>query len=206
MHLAPPRVEPAQRVFAGLLGFNSQHVDDDPAHVQHTLARRRVGPHDALRQVGVQHALGTQTNPYAPPVDVIRSMPPWLVRWTPRCRLRSARFVVSTEWAARRRQARRGLGWFGTSEVAASHSAGAHALHSFQRSDVAGRRHSVPRRGGRDGLVIKARQPATTYSLWTRPLAYWRVPTCRKTMSRCSGPKSGIPEPRSTGMRVMMRR
>ena len=49
-------------------------------------------------------------------------------------------------------------------------------------------------------------QPAIRYSLWTRPLAYCRVPTCFRMMSCGTGPKSGIPVPRSTGTRVMMRR
>src|SRR5438093_823624 len=57
-------------------------------------------------------------------------------------------------------------------------------------------------RGGGD----RGGQAAITYSLWTRPLAYCRVPTCLRTMSRCIAPNSGIPEPMRTGTRVIMRR
>jgi len=50
------------------------------------------------------------------------------------------------------------------------------------------------------------RHAATTYSLETSPLAYCRVATCMRWMSRISGPKSGTPSPIRTGTRVIMRR
>ncbi len=61
-------------------------------------------------------------------------------------------------------------------------------------------------RAKRDFCANPACQAATTYSLWTRPLAYCRVPTCMRTMSHGTAPKSGIPAPMSTGTRVIMRR
>ena len=44
----------------------------------------------------------------------------------------------------------------------------------------------------------------TRYSLWTRPLAYWRVATCMSATSRDNAPKSGIPDPINTGTRVIV--
>lgn len=56
------------------------------------------------------------------------------------------------------------------------------------------------------GASSPSSAPSTAYSLWTRPLGNDRVATCRNRTSAGNEPKSGIPSPMSTGIRVTMRR
>ena len=60
--------------------------------------------------------------------------------------------------------------------------------------------------GSRKAVAEALVSQSKRYSLLTRPLAYWRVATCRSRTSCGTVPKRGIPFPMSTGTRVTMRR